>query len=266
MTKTALVAGVRHYYAQGFYTFLGDGVACTPGVSGAVVSPVALNDVPASTCPSGQSPGTVNGVTKCYSSTGQPAAETVAASSVNTTYSKTTNADNTVTVTKTTTDTKTNTSTTSQTVYPNAAAVPSNLPVSESGVQTAQTGAGGMSEFCAVNPTASACVTVNPGTAAETGGLYTKDTSGKTFTSVVTAAKQTITSSAFYNATAGFFQVGTIAGSCSGLSTDVSLPWTVLHIDAGQYLCGTTADALYSLLAAAMLLLSLGVAFAIAIL
>jgi len=123
-----------------------------------------------------------------------------------------------------------------------------------------------MSDFCAQNPNASACKVVTPGTGAGTTGLYTADSSGKTFTSVVDSFKSTIQNSAFYSATVGFFQVGSVTGACSGLSTDVVLPWQTLHIDIGQYLCGATAQTFYSYLSAAMLVLSLGIAFAIAIL
>lgn len=59
-TGTAIVAGVQHYYASGYYTWMAPGLTCAGGGP-------ASGGVPANTCGAGQVSGTVNGVFRCVS-------------------------------------------------------------------------------------------------------------------------------------------------------------------------------------------------------
>lgn len=119
--------------------------------------------------------------------------------------------------------------------------------------------------FCDKNPTSDKCQKTEPGTPAPVTGLYTKDS--KTVASVIDTFKSTVQGAAFYTAAAGYFSASIPSGSCSGLSVNVSPPLgSTWHLDLGDYLCGSFASTLYSLLGIGVMLAAGWVAFRVAIL
>jgi hypothetical protein len=121
-----LVAGVRHYLARGQYMGMGDGESCTVGANGAVAAGTGTTAAPSNTCPSGQFPQTINGVTKCYSTApgNAPAPETLAVATETVKKTSVVNADNSTTITTTTTNNTTNNSVISTQTYLPGVAVP----------------------------------------------------------------------------------------------------------------------------------------------
>lgn len=287
-----LVAGVRHYLSKGQYQYMGDGATCTVGTSGAVGGSMSMagSSIPSSSCASGQTPVTTNGVTKCYTAAGAPVAETVAAPTKTTTRTTVTNGDGTKTITTRVCEDLTGNCESSVQTYGSGVTVPvlpttettpwiSNVPGNpgfgivpgSGGIPSSSSGSGtgtgaGMSEFCAANPTVEACKSITAGTAATVDSLYTADSSGKTFSASVTAFKNTLSSSGFYGAAGNFFSVGSLSGACSGLTATYTLFGHTTVLDASPYLCGSTAATFYSYLSMGLLLVATGIAFAIAIL
>lgn len=246
------------------------GTSCSTSTNGSSGTPAQSNTTPAeqATTPesdcvkSGQGFGTVNGVVVC---TGPPPL----------TKEKTT----TQTQTTPTSGPATTTETTKTTTCQGGACVTTETTrVIAGGSGPGGTGPGSTSTpgptttttddegtFCDKNPTSDKCQKTEPGTPATVTGLYTKD--AKTVESVVNSFKATVQGAGFYNAASNYFSASMPSGSCSGLSANIQPPLgAAWHIDLGDYLCGSTAATLYSLLGIGVMLAAGWVAFRIAIL
>lgn len=246
------------------------GTSCSTSANGASGTPATTNGTPAeqATTPqsdcvkSGQGFGTVNGVVVC---TGPPP---VTREKTETTTSNTpTSGPATTTTTTRTTTCQGGTCVTTETakVTTGGSGPGGTGPGSTSTPGPTTTTEEEEGSFCDKNPTSDKCQQSEPGTPAPVTGLYTKD--AKTVASVVDAFKATIQGAGFYNAAAGYFSASMPSGSCTGMSANIQPPlgasW---HIDLGDYLCGSTAATLYSLLGIGVMLAAGWVAFRIAIL
>lgn len=271
--KSALVNGVVHYYASGSYNLLN--VSCTgsPGVTAGAV--------PGDTCGANTYLGNLNGKPVCIvqsnqtvAATGDPVTSSSSSSSVQsvsgantTTTTTTTAADGTQTVTASTVVTATGAPVSSTTTSTGPSAVPSAGSGSAYPINsTSGEPEGSVSDFCSRNPSADLCATTTSGAGASVSGLYSADSSGRTFASVISAFKSSVLASPIYSASVGFFSLGSLSGTCADMSTTFTMlsgSWTV---DIGQYLCGSWAATAYPYLAAGLLLIATGLAFSIAIL
>lgn len=269
-TRSALVAGVRHYYGTGHYQLNGDGVACTVGSEGAVAGSTGMNSTPSS-CASGSSPMTIDGVVKCVViATNAVAAETVSVPTATVTNATVTNPDNSHTVTTTTTNNQTNNTTTSTATYAPGVAVPA-LP-SQQTIPLAAGAGGGISSdsdmgtFCSANPTVDACQVTSSGTGAAISDLYTPDATGRTFAGSLSTFKNSALGSGVVSAASSFLRASAVSGTCTGLSASYSLLGHAFVVDAGPVLCGETAQTAFSYLAIGLLMAATALAFWIAIL
>ena len=115
----ALVAGIKHYYITGsrYYT----GTTCSAANLG------EASTLPADTCAAGDFLATVNGITKCFSPSGEVKADTQKTET--TSNSKTTNPDGSTTITTTTTNNYDGSTSTSSVTYPAGTTVP-DVPTS----------------------------------------------------------------------------------------------------------------------------------------
>lgn len=250
---SALVGGVKHWYAQGSYSTTGN--TCTVGSSnaGPDVSTVAEASLPASTCGAGQVLGTVNGVPTCAAGgagTGQPSTPTDATVTATQT-SSVTNADGSVTKTvvttitypdgsketsTTTTTTNTDGSQSSTTTQTGCAGGGGNgtggCPGSTSSGGSSGSGSGSGSgtgtgtdpsqtdQPCTANPSAAGC----GGTAAAvTSGYAAKS---DTMAGVLGAARDTVLASPAGSAMASFFTVSG-GGGCPTWSASVPMLGTL---------------------------------------
>lgn len=95
-------------------------------------------------------------------------------------------------------------------------------------------------------------------------GLYTG--SGKTVAGVFSSFKTGIESTPFYSGAVGFFDVSIPGGSCSGLNGVVHYQGQSFAIDLEEVFCSQAAQAMYGLMAIAVLLGATWAAYRIALL
>jgi hypothetical protein len=256
----SVVGGVTHYYAQGIYQYTGAPETCDPSNT----PPGATVQVPPDSCGPGQFGGTVNGVFKCYDSSGVEAPTTTpktTQNSKNETVTDTTNPDGSTTRTTTTTNTDGSTTVTTQN-YP-AGSPPPVVPTSSTETTTEQQDE--EAAFCADNPDSPICKQSDVLTP-DVPELYTKDDSGDTFGSVLTAFSNGIKASPAISAASNFFNITVPSGSCAGLDGTLDLMGQPLTINMSQYLCSPDAEAIYTLLAIGVMIGAVWLAFTIAFL
>lgn len=255
---TAMLNGVANYFAKGAYVYVGGAdSACT---SQSTATP--YDSVPANYCGANQAGATVNGKFVCVDKTTSTVASVlpqVAGSTQSTTTVATDQATNKTTTTTTTTNPDGSQAVSTQ--------VKDNATGAITTTTTEPTSKGDMESFCATNPNASACKEVTAGTAAAVDALYTADATNKTFSASLATFKTSVTSAGFFSAAGSFFNAGSISGTCSGLSTTLTMPFGgSITIDATPYFCGSFSASIYSAVAAGLMIAALSVAFAIAIL
>lgn len=236
--------------------YLGTGSSCTDN-GPATGSGDTSSGKPAPSCPSGQSVGTVNGVTGCYPS-GKP--------NTTTTTSSTDAAGNTTQVTNVTNVTGSTTTTTTISNAGGSSTTTTSSPGSggTAGDRGVGSGAGGtvtpQDKTCADNPTLAGCA----GSGGVFGGppapAYTpKDA---TFGNAISTFKDQVSGSGLGLAAVAFFNVQA-SGSCPTWTAQVPyLNYTIVF----DYFCQDWATSLYPLIGAAMLVVFAWVAFTIAIL
>ncbi|MBS1188813.1 MAG: hypothetical protein H6R10_605 [Rhodocyclaceae bacterium] len=294
--KSAIVNGTRHYFASGSYTLVGGGASSQCTANGTNGMPPAAPTLPPDGCGPGAQKVTVGGRTKCVDpNTGQENLVDAPRDTVKKQDEQTANPDGTVRCARTYTFADGSKRTTYEdfpagTVCAQVSAGTGTAGgekvqgqpgsqadnASKAGAGSGGAGAeaptdkdtgkpqGSMDDYCAKNPTASACQKVTSGDGAATDNLYTKDS--KTFAGSLAAFKNAVQSAPFYTAATTFFQAGTFGGSCSGLS--VTIPWWSgsYTVDPSPYMCGSTATTFYGYLGVALLLAAIGAAFWIALL
>lgn len=239
-------------------SYVGAGTACSE--SGPATGSGDVSDgKPPPSCPSGQSVGTVNGVTGCYPS-GRPSTTTASAPSTdgagNTSTTTTTISYTGSTTTSTTVTNAGGGSTTTTTSTPGAGGT-----AGEKGVGS---GAGGTvtdkDKTCADNPMLAGCA----GSGGVFGGppapVYTQKNA--TFGNAISTFKDQVTGSGLGLAAVSFFNVQA-SGSCPTWTAQV--PYLNYTIDF-DYFCQDWATSLYPLIGAAMLVVFGWVAFTIAVL
>lgn len=270
-SKTALVSGVRHYYAEGSYEYMGPDNTCTSGQG----DPSSLTTAPSDTCGSDQYPRTVNGKVQCYVKTDNSPV-TDPGKQTKTQTQTATNPDGSKTVTTTTTYPDGSQSKKVET-YPSGTPTPSgpsDTVTTTTGSPTGQANGGGTGggtpsntnpteDYCSAHPTALMCQTIQQGTPAPVQGIYTPDSSGKTFQGSIENFKAQVQAAPFYSAAMGFFNVSISAGSCSSVMT-----WNIptgmgssMLIDMTDVFCSPEASAAFSLLAIGLSLGAAWVAF-----
>lgn len=286
---TYLVDGVTNYdITYSSLSYLGEKAYCTPGTS---PTPIAASK-PTDTCGADKYLAyDANKKAVCYNADGTaitPTGPAVACGDVSDSV-PTVNGDGSTTVETTIKDTCTGKTSTTSVTYPagTTAVVPPHASGAEGSLSpggvpiggTPGTSGGGAdvdpitgkqtdstADFCAKNPTVDMCKTTAKGTAATVTGIYTPDSSGKTFASSIGDFKTTIQGSGLYSAATGFITAGTFSGSCSDLSVTFDLMGRSMTLDAGSYLCGSVAETLYTIMATGLMLMATLAAYKIAIL
>lgn len=267
---SSVVNGVKQYYMYGGFEQYGSGAyasqSCTAGTT-------PLTAVPATTCATGQTQGTVNGKTVCVnSSTGAVVNPNQPQTTKSETDSTVTNGDGSKTVTSTVVNNNDNSTTTTTTTY-NSSGVQTGQTVSTTpGTNSPNPTAASQNakpetpDICLNNPDIPACKDPASGTASATTGLYTKDTSGKTVSSVINNFKSTIQGAGFYSSASSYFTFTVPTGSCSGLNSTINYMGTSATIDLESIMCSSSAQTFYNLFSIAILIGAGLVAFRIAIL
>lgn len=250
VSKSAIIDGVRHYYAYGGYDYSGAGAvdSCTPGAE-VPSAPSGTTEIPVSHCASNQIEGLIDGKLNCWNvPTEAGAAPTLA----NPDAAATTTGTSTTTVS--TVGDVTTTTTTTNNVGGGTTIVTEACTGSNCTTTTQETGADQTEEQ------------TSAGAGAGTGGLYTADATGKTFSGSLTSFKNTVAAAPVAAAAGNFFTVGTFNGSCVDLAVSFTMLGHAFSLDATEVFCGATAQTWYSYIAAGLLLIATGIAFAIAIL
>lgn len=252
--KSSLVNGVRNYFMYGGYDYTGSGSVdvCTANANTPVM-PSGAAQVPVAHCASNQIEGLINGKLNCWNVPETPGAPPIKATVDAAPVTKDTTTTNVSTsgATTTTTTTTVNNSTGVTTIQTQACTAGNCTTTTQE-----------LGDATAKKPGDS----TTPGTAAVTTGLYTGDTSGKTFSGVLTSFKNTVSASPVALAAGGFFTAGTFNGSCSALSVSFTMLGRPYALDATEALCGATAQTYYGYLAIGLLLIATVAAFVIAIL
>lgn len=257
---TRLVGGVRHYYAAGGYGYAGTSQTCNASTSTA--TPSASLTAPTDTCGTGQTMGTLNGVTTCIDT----ATKTTTTTSNATDTSTKTNT--TVTTTSSGTSTTTTDSTTKSSSCDGTNCTTTTTTNNADGSKTVTTSTTDQKSYCDSNPTATMCQTIEQGTAADTSSLYTKG--DKTIAGVFSDFSVRVQGSGFFSAANNFFSVSIPSGSCSG--NTISVPVSIqggsgnFVVDLDSVLCGSNSHAIYSALSYGLLLGAIWCAYKIAIL
>lgn len=236
--------------------YRGTGASCTDN-GPATGTGDTSSGKPAPPCPSGQSVGTVNGVTGCYPS-GKP--------TTTTTTSSTDAAGNTTQVTNVTNVTGSTTTTTTITNAGGSSTTTTSSPGAEgtAGSKGVGSGAGGtvtpQDKTCADNPTLAGC--------AGSGGVFggppapTYTPKDATFGNAISTFRDQVSGSGLGLAAVAFFNVQA-SGACPTWTAQVPyLNYTIVF----DYFCQDWATSLYPLIGAAMLVVFAWVAFTIAIL
>lgn len=257
---SALVDGVKHWYAKGGY--YNSGVRCTTAQESATQVKAATQDKPADSCAAGQGSATMNGKTVCVDQSGDGKTPTPAStdqSSTTTDKSTVTNPDGSTTTTETTTKTDANGNrevTVTKTT---------NKPDGTSTSQTTTTNPGSTDKpageddstksECEKNPSGAGC----GGAAASIGDLYTPKT--KTLGDVLGGARTAFMASPVGTAVGGFFVVSG-GGGCPTWSGHI--PYIDADIAIDQF-CTAWAVTALAVLKAAVLVFCSFFAFRVAV-
>jgi len=121
--------------------------------------------------------------------------------------------------------------------------------------------------FCELNPSSEQCTDLKEtaGDGAVTSDLYTKG--DRTASQVFGEFGTKVRSAGFFSAASNFFTVSVPSGACTDLSTSFDVGFgQSFTVDMTSVFCGSTAQAIYSLLSAGVMLAALWVAFKIALL
>jgi hypothetical protein len=277
---SALVNGVRHWYAQGQYVRTGG--AC----QNSVPTPGATGAIPQETCAAGQVRTEVNGHAICNNqNNGQPVPGAgPAGETTQSTTTTRTNSDGTVTDTTTTTITYPDGSqriTTTERTRPGSGTGGAssensrtqviggsgsqagggytgigNSGIGSGGVNNSGTAASSDGTNCATYPNAPGC----GGAPNAAGEMYTKKT--RTFDTVISEARGRFVGSSFGSAATGFFAVS-VGGSCSAMTFDVPYLNTTASLD---FWCASYVAQWLPYLRAALLVLFAWLAFKVAVL
>lgn len=304
-----IISGSVKYYGSYSYTFAdaggGVGVPCS-AVSSSLESSTAPSIVDPNSitesCGAGQGMASMGGKTICVDqNTGQPVTSSgTTQRDTQTTTNTVTNSDGSTTTTKTTTYPDgsktieiTNTapgggpSSTSKTEIDST-----GKPVIVTGpAGSGTTGGGGaasgldkngvrdgvkegVEKYCEAHPNSPICKEEEEGGPQDQGatieGLYQKQSGDKTFTSVLTGFKNTVSGLPFFAAATGAFSLSIPAGACSGLSASIPIDFMGLHavwdIDLTDTFCGDWAYTVFTIFGIGLLLTAAWVGIRIAFL
>lgn len=265
----ALVAGVKHYYMTG--TYESTGAKCGAGYGDPTIAPappVAASAPPASTCPTGQALGFVNGRPTC-APVASPSASSPATGiadapkdTTNTSTSVTTNPDGSTTKVTTTTTTfadgSKSSSTTTTTTQANGSSSSSTVTTNPNAGGNGSVGSGGAGTGgggCSDNPSAAGC----GGAATPIGTLREPGT--RTVGDALRDAKTAFMASQFGSGVSGFFTVAG-GGTCPTWVWDIPFLSTSVNVDV---FCTSWALAVYLVMKVAVLIVAAFMAFRIAV-
>lgn len=259
---SALVDGVKHYYASG--TYYNTGSICTPTESNDPGTPEPT--VPEDDCGPGQILGELNGRAMCADGGGDPTPESDPPETTETETTTTTAPDGTETTTTTTVTTRpdgsTQTTTTTTTTSPDGQEVTSTTetrdtpPIpGENTPEDPDDPDDPDADPCTVNPSAAGC----GGAASPAGSSYVKKS--KTFSDVLTGARNNLMASPLGTALGGFFTV-TASASCPTWSANVGYLDVSIEFDQ---LCNSMALDAWAALGWCLVLVGAFFAFRVAI-
>jgi len=217
-TSSALVAGVKHYYAQGAYIYTG--ASCTPGTGNA--APAGTETVPNDSCPTGSAQGTVNGAVVCapsadtntipagQNSTEKTTTETKAdGSTVSTNVKSVRNTDGSITTTTTVTTTGTDGTVSTAVNAVTTGGTGGTAAGSDTSTSTDSGSDSTDATGCEANPSGSGC----GGDGAAVGSLYDKAET-QTWEQLLVANWQAMQATPIVVGLTGFFTVPGMGGSC----------------------------------------------------
>lgn len=266
---SAMVGGVKHYFAKGKYVNFGSkcdsgngvGIAGGPGNA-----PAAVADVPPDSCGPGKVMGTVNDKPVCADAgngTTTPTPNTPETSTDSkkeeTTSNTTTNPDGSKTTTTTTTSTGVDGGKTikTTTTVVNADGTPRSSTTTETGAEVKKEAEEQEREKCDKNAADEGCG--GDPAEVEASGLYTKKE--KTIASIFEGAKTTLQASPVGSATANFFTVSG-GGSCPTATWNIPYLRTSVQMDA---FCTPSALNMLLVIKGCLLLVASFMAFRIAV-
>lgn len=227
---SAMVGGVKHWYAKGEYRNTGGKCSAADQVS--KQTPDSTTSKPADGCAAGQGTATMNGKTVCVDeSTSKPTPESEDKATTKTEKTSTTNPDGSTTTTETTTktDAKGNKEVTTvrTTTRPDGSSTVETETmggVTPGGPATEDPGEDEEKGECEKNPSAAGC----GGEPSTVGALYTAKE--KTMSGVLSAARDSFMASPVGSAVGGFFVVSG-GGSCPSWSAHIPFIEADLTID-----------------------------------
>lgn len=282
-SKTSMVDGITHYYAEGEYIY--DDWACS-----GTTSPTPVTGSPTDTCAQGQTLTQIAGNAVCVDTqTGEPQDPNAPCSDVVLQGSPTTNADGSETTVTTTIKCDGTKTQTSKTTFPDGSSEeetedqtpydPLN-PGTGSGAGGGGTGTGtpdaatvgegvdaGIESYCTTNPNSPICKETSSGEAASTSDLYQSKADGKTFEGVFDNFNNRIQAAPAISAATQFFDVSNLpAGSCAGLDTSFTIFGETFEVNLTDVFCSSFATELYSYLNLGVQLVATWLAFTIAFL
>lgn len=266
---SAMVGGVKHYFAKGSYVNFGSKCDSGNGVGvpgGAGNAPAAVADVPPDSCGPGKVMGTVNGKPTCAdagngSTTPTPSTPETSTDTKKeeTTSSTTTNPDGSKTTTNTTiiTGVDGGKSTRITTTTVNADGTPRSTTTTETGAEVKKEAEEAEQSKCEKNAADEGCG--GEPAEVEASGLYTKKE--KTIASIFEGAKTTLQASPVGSATSNFFTVSG-GGSCPTATWNIPYLRTTVQMDA---FCTPSALNMLLVIKGCLLLVASFMAFRIAV-